>query len=77
MQSPIASGKISFPEIGDTVSVSAEHYESLNENTYEYFISSVERNISAALEGKLREKNIYPEEIETSINISDNGKDIY
>nr|MDE7289683.1 hypothetical protein [Oscillospiraceae bacterium] len=38
-----------------------------------YFISSVESNISAALEGKLREKNIYPEEIETSINISDNG----
>lgn len=70
---PIAAGKITFPEIGDAVGASAEHYESINDNTYKYFISSVESNISAALEGKLREKNIYPEEIETSINISDNG----
>lgn len=70
---PIVSGKISFPEIGDTVSASAEHYETLNDNTYKYFISSVENNISAALETKLHEKNIYPEEIETSINISENG----
>ncbi|MCM1328569.1 MAG: hypothetical protein NC253_03935 [Ruminococcus sp.] len=70
---PIAAGKIEFPEIGDTVSASAEYYSSLNDNTYSYFISSVESNISAALAGKLREKNIYPEEIETSINISENG----
>lgn len=70
---PIAAGKISFPEIGDTVSASTDYYSSLNDNTYNYFISSVESNISAALEGKLHEKNIYPEEIETSINISDNG----
>lgn len=70
---PITAGKITFPEIGDTVSASADHYASLNENTYKYFISSVERNISSTLSGKLREKNIYPEEIETSINISENG----
>lgn len=70
---PIAAGKITFPEIGETVSASSDYYSSLNDNTYNYFISSVENNISAALEGKLREKNIYPEEIETSINISDNG----
>lgn len=70
---PIAAGKFFFPEIGDTVSASTDYYSSLNDNTYNYFISSVESNISAALEGKLREKNIYPEEIETSINISDNG----
>lgn len=69
---PIAAGKLSFPEIGDTVSVSSDRYEAINDNTYQYFISSVESNISASLAGKLREKNIYPEEIETSINISDN-----
>lgn len=70
---PIAAGKIEFPEIADTVSASTEYYSSLNDNTYSYFISSVESNISASLAGKLREKNIYPEEIETSINISDSG----
>lgn len=70
---PIAAGKISFPEIGETVSASSDRYTALNDNTYQYFISSVENNISESLAGKLREKNIYPEEIETSINISDNG----
>ncbi|MDE5860025.1 MAG: hypothetical protein K2H23_06535, partial [Oscillospiraceae bacterium] len=45
----------------------------ISDNTYDYFIRSVENNISASLESKLHENNIYPEEIETSINISDNG----
>lgn len=70
---PIVSGKLSFPDMGDTVSASSDRYEAINDNTYQYFISSVESNISKSLAGKLREKNIYPEEIETSINISDNG----
>lgn len=69
---PIVSGKLSFPDMGDTVSVSSDRYAAINDNTYQYFVSSVESNISKSLAGKLREKNIYPEEIETSINISDN-----
>ena len=70
---PIAAGKITLPEIGETVSASSDYYSSLSDNTYDYFIRSVENNISASLEAKLHEKNIYPEEIQTSINISDNG----
>lgn len=70
---PAAAGDFSLPEIGETVSASSDYYRSLSDNTYEYFIRSVENNISASLESKLREINIYPEEIETSINISDNG----
>ena len=70
---PIAAGKITLPEIGETVYASSDYYSSLNDNTYDYFISSVENNISASLEAKLLEKNIYPEEIQTSINISDNN----
>ena len=70
---PIAAGKITIPEIGRTVSASSDYYSSLSDNTYDYFIRSVENNISASLAAKLHEKNIYPEEIQTSINISDNG----
>lgn len=70
---PIAAGKLTLPEIGETVYASSDYYSSLNDNTYDYFIRSVENNISASLETKLHEKNIYPEEIQTSINISDNS----
>ena len=68
---PVAAGKITLPEIGETVYASSDYYSSLNDSTYDYFIRSVENNISAALKAKLHEKNIYPEEIQTSINISD------
>lgn len=68
---PIAAGKLIQTDYA--VSASAERYEALGDSAYSYFLSSVENNISASLEAKLREKNIYPEEIETSINISDNG----
>lgn len=70
---PFAAGKLALPESDYAVSASAERYEALGDSAYGYFLSSVENNISASLEAKLREKNIYPEEIETSINISDNG----
>lgn len=68
---PIAAGKLIQTDYA--VSASAERYEALGDSAYSYFLSSVENNISASLEAKLRGKNIYPEEIETSINISDNG----
>lgn len=70
---PAAAGKFILPDIGETVSTSSDYYESLSDNAYEYFVSSVESNISASFEEKLREKNIYPEEIQTSINISEGG----
>ena len=70
---PVVQGKFDFPEISETVSASADHYSSLSDNTYDYFIRSVESNISTSLEAELNKKNIYPGEIETSINISDNG----
>ena len=70
---PVAQGKFDFPEFSETVSASADYYSSLNDNTYDYFIRSVESNISFSLENALNEKNIYPREIQTSVNISDSG----
>lgn len=70
---PIALGGFTLPALSETVSASSDYYESLNDGAYDYFIASVESSINAALEDKLHEINIYPEEIETSINISDNG----
>ena len=70
---PVIGGKIVLPEMGETVAVSTERYEAMNEETYDYFIRSVESNISASLEALLNEINIYPDKIETSINISDSG----
>ena len=70
---PLLSGKFDFPVISETVAASADYYSSLNDNAYDYFIRSVESNISFSLEAALNEKNIYPREIETSVNISDSG----
>lgn len=72
---PIASGKADIPEIAETasaVSESTDYYSSMNDRADEYFIRSVENNISSVLESSLHEIEIYPEEIETSINISEN-----
>ena len=70
---PVAQGKFDFPEFSETVSVSADYYSSLNDNAFDYFIRSVESNISFSLGSALNEKNIYPLEIQTSVNISDSG----
>lgn len=70
---PIASGGFAFPALSETVSASSDYYESLSDGAYDYFIASVESSINASLENKLHEIDIYPEEIKTSINISDNG----
>lgn len=72
---PIASGKADIPEIAEAasaVSESTDYYFSMNDRADEYFIRSVENNISSVLESSLHEIEIYPEEIETSINISEN-----
>lgn len=70
---PIASGKFTFPALSETVSASSDYYESLSCEAYDYFIASVESSINASLKAKLHEIDIYPEEIETSINISDDS----
>ena len=69
---PIAGGRLDIPEIAETASASADQYAALRDGADEYFIRSVERNISASVEAALREIEIYPEEVETSINISEN-----
>ena len=70
---PVVQGKFDFPDLNETVSASADYYSSLNDSTYDYFIHSVESNISFSLETELNKKNIYPLEIQTSVNISDSG----
>ncbi len=70
---PIASGKVDIPEIAAAASAgSADYYSSMSGRADEYFIRSVENNISSVLESSLHEIEIYPEEIKTSINISEN-----
>ena len=70
---PFVSGRIGFPDLRGIVPASSDHYEAVSENTYDYFIDSVERNISSSFENELNKINIYPVRIETSVNISDSG----
>ena len=70
---PVLGGKFDLSELKSSVSDSPGQFEEISENTYGYFIRSVESNISAALETELGKLDIYPEKIETSINISENG----
>lgn len=69
---PIAQGKLEFPEIPETVAASSDYYSELSARTDEYFIRSVENSISRAVGEALAKEEIYPLEIETSINISEN-----
>lgn len=70
---PIIKGKLEFPDISEAVTANSDYYQSLSENTDDYFIKSVERNISISLESELKECNIFPLEIQTNINISENN----
>ncbi|MCM1023394.1 MAG: stage III sporulation protein AF [Prevotella sp.] len=69
---PVLNGKLNLPEITETAAASTSDYEALRSGADEYFIRSAEKNIGAVLEASLHEIGIYPEEIETSINISEN-----
>lgn len=69
---PVLNGKFDFPEITEAAAASSARYEALSDSADEYFIRAAENNISAVLEASLHEIEIYPEEIETSINISEN-----
>lgn len=70
---PVVNGKLDFPDIGEAVSASTDYYREISDNTDEYFILAIESNISTTLTAELQAQNIYPEEIQTSINISENN----
>ncbi len=69
---PVAEGKFKFSQLSEAAPASLDYYSGLRENADEYFIRSVENNISASLTAALNEDKIYPPEVETSINISEN-----
>ena len=70
---PALNGSFTFSGISEAVSASTDYYQQLSDNTDEYFIRAVESNISTTLTAELHVQNIYPEEIQTSINISENN----
>ncbi len=70
---PVLNGRIELPDINETITANSDYYDSVRENADVYFIESVERNISAVLETELHKSNIFPEEIQTSVNISENS----
>ncbi len=67
---PIAKNDLHLPDISETITASSDYYQSLSENTDEYFIKALENNISANLKSKLNKAEFYPLEIHTSVNIS-------
>jgi len=70
---PIASGKITLPDEFISAEASSDKLSGTYDKTYDYFINSVENNISTSLKAKLSENEIIAEEILTSINISENN----
>lgn len=70
---PVLNGKMQLPNISETIAASSSYYQEISVNTDEYFIKSIENNISNRLESELNSKNIFPLEIYTSVNISDNN----
>lgn len=70
---PVVKGELQLPDISETVTASSSYYQSISENTDEYFISAMENNISARLKTTLSENNYFSEEIHTNINISDDN----
>ena len=70
---PILNGNLQLPDISETVAASNTYYQEISTNADEYFIKSVENNISIRLEAELNSKNIFPLEIQTSVNISDDN----
>ncbi len=70
---PLLQGKIQLPDISETITASTEYYQSISDNADEYFVRAVESNISTRLESELNLQNIFPLEIQTSVNISENN----
>lgn len=70
---PITNGIESLSDAAESIDVINENITESPDNTIEYFKGSVERNISERLTDILSENNIEVKEIQTSINISENG----
>ncbi len=70
---PILNGSLTFPDIRETVAASNSYYQEISENTDIYFIKSVENNISTRLKAELNLHNIFPVEVMTIVNISDDN----
>ena len=70
---PFVSDDIEFVETGGGIELSIEQLSEKNENLFSVFKDSVENNIEMDLSRFLKDNNINPEEIKTSINISDSG----
>ena len=60
---PIVQKELYLPDISETVTTSSDYYQSICENTDEYFIKALENNISANLKSELNKAKIYPLEI--------------
>lgn len=70
---PVLNGNLQLPDISETVTASSIYYQEISANADEYFIKSVEKNISNRLEATLNTQNIFPVEIQTCVNISDSS----
>lgn len=70
---PLLNGKFNLPDISETVTASSSYYQEISSNADEYFVNSIENNISVRLEAALNSKNIFPLEIQTSVNISEDN----
>lgn len=68
---PLLNGKLNLPDISETIAASNSYYQEISSNADEYFIKSIENNISVRLEAVLNSKNIFPLEIQTNVNISE------
>ena len=69
----VLNGNLSFPDISETVVASNSYYTEIYDNSDDYFIRSVENNISMRLKAELNSRNIFPDKIQTSVNISDDN----
>ncbi len=73
VSAPVLNGDLQLPDISETVAASNSYYQEISSNADEYFINSIENNISIRLESVLNSQNIFPLEIQTSVNISEDN----
>ncbi len=70
---PIVNNELQLPDISKTVTASSDYYQTITENTDDYFIKALENNISANLKAELNKAEFYPLEIQTNVNISEDN----
>lgn len=70
---PVVNGKLQFPDIREAVTASSDYYQEISDNTDDYLVKSIENNISRNIVAELNQNNIFPQEIQTNINISEDN----